>query len=1021
MKRFLLVLVILVSSFSPSRIAQAEINQWSSSEGPQGADINFLLFSPSQPLFVATKGKGVYSYDGSKWIAVAKNEGLNNLYVTSLYFDASSNTLYAGTKGGGVFKSTDNQAWQALAQNNGLQNLFISSLAFNINTKILYAGTENGGVYQKKPNSIWELVANNNEGLSNSNILSLASDSSSNILYAGTKGGGVFRKGNGDVAWSLVSKNDGLTNLNIYSLVLDNSTNPKSLFAATDEGAFKSTGGAKWKKVANNIGLNLVTKKITLLWYEQNSKTLYAGTQRGIFKSKNNKDWEAVGKTEEMNFYIQGLSWDNTNQTLYAAGQGRVFKKNPTAWQMLNSEGLNNLSIQALFLDDVAHILYAGTKQSGVFKKIDVSSWASTENSKGLFVEALIKDIKTNTLYAGTPEGIYKSTNDGVWTEAGLNNPPQRVVSFAWDDATQTLYAGTLQGVFQSVGGGPWTANNNGLQNPFIRALLWDSNSKTLYAALDANVYMTKGQNWSLVTNADSPSSLTYDSNTQTLYIGTGGNGVAKKNKDSWGYVANNEGLSNKAIHSLAFENSSRSLVAGTANGVFLSKQEGQWSIVNSQGLSPNTKVLSLAIASSNPFKIYAGTELGSVFEITSPMSSSTNNINFGDQLLSSPSAPQIVTLHNNGKTDLKINKISASNSAFALQENCNGNIPSLKSCDISLAFMPDKLGAFSETLLIEDGSFDSPHAIQLSGNGVSPGVEITPNNIQFQNLGIGMVSEGGIISVKNTGTAVLEIGNISLEGANKDEFVLFPCANKKNIPPQQACVMQVTFNPKSIGEKSAQVTMNDNSPSKIHTVPLGGTGVGAILATSAAILSFPDTVAGQSSASQTLSLVNSGNANLSVGPITLEGEQNANFSSDVSACANLALKPNSECKMNFTFKPSAEGEWKANLKIESNTPGGAQFVLLGGKGIKLIELQNPDPTGVGDKPSITPEDKGSGQAEPNPTSGNTDGGGGGGGACKLQQGALRSNAYGMLGLSFLGLFILALKRRKAKSLLSFS
>jgi hypothetical protein len=54
------------------------------------------------------------------------------------------NTLYAGTSGGGVFKSTDGGAnWSAA--NSGLTNLSIYSLA--INPTMLYAGTWYGGAF----------------------------------------------------------------------------------------------------------------------------------------------------------------------------------------------------------------------------------------------------------------------------------------------------------------------------------------------------------------------------------------------------------------------------------------------------------------------------------------------------------------------------------------------------------------------------------------------------------------------------------------------------------------------------------------------------------------------------------------------------------------------------------------------------------------------------------------------------------------------------------------------------------
>ena len=57
-------------------------------------------------------------------------------------------TLYAGTDGGGVFKSTDaGGTWTSA--NTGLTNLNVQALAINPTTPAtLYAGTYNGGVFK---------------------------------------------------------------------------------------------------------------------------------------------------------------------------------------------------------------------------------------------------------------------------------------------------------------------------------------------------------------------------------------------------------------------------------------------------------------------------------------------------------------------------------------------------------------------------------------------------------------------------------------------------------------------------------------------------------------------------------------------------------------------------------------------------------------------------------------------------------------------------------------------------------
>jgi hypothetical protein len=79
------------------------------------------------------------------------NTGLTNLKVQALALSlgyATDRTLFAGTDGGGVFKSTDGGAsWSAM--NEGLGNLSIGSLALTPTfPRTLFAGTWGSSVWQ---------------------------------------------------------------------------------------------------------------------------------------------------------------------------------------------------------------------------------------------------------------------------------------------------------------------------------------------------------------------------------------------------------------------------------------------------------------------------------------------------------------------------------------------------------------------------------------------------------------------------------------------------------------------------------------------------------------------------------------------------------------------------------------------------------------------------------------------------------------------------------------------------------
>ena len=96
------------------------------------------------------KNRGIRSYHtsgGANWNG--SSAGLGNILVQALAIDpANPSIVYAGTLGGGVFKSTNGGAnWAEF--NAGLTNTEVRALAIDpTNPSILYAGTDGDGVFK---------------------------------------------------------------------------------------------------------------------------------------------------------------------------------------------------------------------------------------------------------------------------------------------------------------------------------------------------------------------------------------------------------------------------------------------------------------------------------------------------------------------------------------------------------------------------------------------------------------------------------------------------------------------------------------------------------------------------------------------------------------------------------------------------------------------------------------------------------------------------------------------------------
>jgi hypothetical protein len=141
-----------------------------------------------------------------------------------------------------------------------------------IDSNIIYAGTWGGGVFKSIDGGFsWERT-----GLSNVDVRALCIDSlNPGVLYAGTNGIGAFKSTDGGTTWSPI--NTGLSNPYVYALAID-PQNPDVLYAGAGS-MFKSTnGGETWNAI--NTGLTYFSVQVLTI-DPQNPNILYAGTWGG--------------------------------------------------------------------------------------------------------------------------------------------------------------------------------------------------------------------------------------------------------------------------------------------------------------------------------------------------------------------------------------------------------------------------------------------------------------------------------------------------------------------------------------------------------------------------------------------------------------------------------------------------------------------------------------------------------------------------------------------------------------------
>ena len=407
--------------------------------GPYGGTILTMAVNPSNPqtIFAGSFGAGVFkSTDGgSSWHSV--NRGLTNLYIYSLAIDpAQSNTLYAGTYHSQVYKSQDGgNSW--IWSGSGIQDqAIVYNIAIDpIDHSRLYAatrGVSNGG------HEPWN------------GVVYKSIDAGQTWTPSLTNVGGI-----GVMDW-------------VYSLAINpNASN--QVFAATHEnGPFRSDDyGSTWHAIYKGIN-DPSGRAIVISPQAEYSSILYHGVWHfdSVYKSINSGDLWTTSNHEYPNVKVYSMAIDPH-------------------------------SADSVLLATFSH---------GLLRTFDGgSTWQYAGLSDEIY-SIVINPISTNILYAGTSgNGLYRSVDNGVsWqrSDTGINNTSVTAVVHSPNDPYK-IYASIYgAGVYQTANRGQsWDEFNTGLGDKFVHDLVMDpSNSGLLYALTDnGGLYqndLTAGNGW---------------------------------------------------------------------------------------------------------------------------------------------------------------------------------------------------------------------------------------------------------------------------------------------------------------------------------------------------------------------------------------------------------------------------------------------------------------------------------------------------------------------------------------------
>ncbi|HRV60010.1 MAG: choice-of-anchor D domain-containing protein [Solirubrobacterales bacterium] len=173
---------------------------------------------------------------------------------------------------------------------------------------------------------------------------------------------------------------------------------------------------------------------------------------------------------------------------------------------------------------------------------------------------------------------------------------------------------------------------------------------------------------------------------------------------------------------------------------------------------------------------------------------------------------------------------------SFALLANASscyflepaGELAPGASCTLVTIFDPVDEGPHGASLELISDAASSPDVMPLTGTGfprLLPGATLDPQAADFGSQQSGTASSSRTFTLTSSGSGDLDIGIVTLSGADTDQFRLTSnnCSNRV-MASGDSCQIQVVFLPEGTGSRSASFTVTTDADGDDTTVDLTGT-----------------------------------------------------------------------------------------------------------------------------------------------------------------------------------------------------
>jgi hypothetical protein len=504
---------------------------------------------------------------------------------------------------------------------------------------------------------------------------------------------------------------------------------------------------------------------------------------------------------------------------------------------------------------------------------------------------------------------------------------------------------GDVGTVVTSPDGSSWTRRSSGSASSF-HAIAFGNNM--FVAAGDSEILISyNGTTWTRIT---SPARVWLDSVAygNGTFVMTGDAGTIMTSSDGINWAIRPSGTSNE-LRGVTFANNT--FLAVGKNGTILTSIDGTaW---RSRASGTTQELWNAAYGNYTFVVVGEGGVILQSDAVDGPANIEIDPTSayFTATKRGTVSAPQTFTVKNSGASPLLLGAIALAGDGAAdfsiSSDGCSGGTAAGgASCGFRVSFVPTGAGTKVAAVIVPSNDPDAPEVyITVRGDGTEQNVAVNPSEKDFQAV---VTGERALqtITISNTGTADLVIGQLSLSGTDSAQFHKEnDVCSGRTISPGSACAADAVFSPSSGGLKNATLSVPSDDPdSPVIDINLMGSGtIAPHLTLSTSSIAFgPNQVdTTEDDTTQIVTVVSDGAMELGIGAVSLSN--NVDFAITADNCSNVKLPFSSlaSCQVSVRFNPSSVGAKSGQLTIPSSSgnPGGAitavRLVSLSGVGIR--------------------------------------------------------------------------------------